>query len=168
MSTTTTARPRSTKKYKALIAAGLDDSAALGVMGVSLEAAEPVVEPEIDPRITSLVEAGFKPEQAAQIVAEQDAGSSKKKSKKAKKAKADAPAELSPKERAEALVAERGLTFTRGRVYVTSQVIEAQARVMKTGAPEVVQTSGVGHINAVLIYREDSGDVAVQNLRKPV
>ena len=127
MSTNT--RIRSTKKYKALIAADFSDDDAMKILAPEAKA---------------------------------------KKKGKGKKAKAQAPAELTAKQVAEALVAQRGLAFTRGRVYTNGPIIEAQVRVLKTGTPEVVQTSGVGRIVAVLIYREDSGDVAVQNLAKPV
>lgn len=174
MSTTT--RPRATKKYKALIAAGLNDNEALGVLGITPEQAD--VEVVVDPRIEALKDGGFTEEQALQILTDQDAGTKVKGKKKGKKAKVTAAikaeaaevlaASLSPKQRAEALVAERGLAFTRGRVYVTGELIEAQARVMKTGAPEVGNASGVGRVSAVLIYREESGDVALQNLSKPV
>lgn len=129
MSTTST-RVRSTKKYKALIAADFSDEQALTLLGATAPAPA-------------------------------------KKAKGKKKAKAQAP-ELTAKQQGEALVAKRGLAFTRGRVYVNGSIIEAQVRVLKTGTPEVVTTSGVGRIVAVLVYREDSGDVAVQNLAQPV
>jgi len=169
MSTTTITRPRSTKKYKALIAAGLSDSDALLTMGVS----EAPVVTEVDNRVATLVSGGFTQEQAEQIVRDQDAGAKPakkgKKGKKAKAAKVTAPAELTAKERAEALVAEKGLTFTRGRIYSPAdRLAEAIVRVAKTNSPEIVTSSGVGHVAALLVYREDSGDVAVQNLKKPV
>lgn len=163
MSTTT--RPRATKKYKALIAAGVNDAEALNILGVTVEQAGP----EVDPRIATLIQDGlFTVEQAERIIAGD--GSTKKKGKKGKgkKAKAEAPVELTPKQVAEALVAERGMTFARGRVYVTPAIIEALARVTKNGKAEVVQASGVGRVAAVLVYKETSGDVAVQNLAKPV
>ncbi|NUS02007.1 MAG: hypothetical protein HOV97_05520 [Nonomuraea sp.] len=169
----TSTRPRATKRYKALIAAGLSDTDALGVMGVSEAEAQ-----EVDPRLAGLIHGGFTEEQARKILGDQDAApKGKKGKKKGKKAKASAAikaevaevvaASMSPKERAEALVAEKGLTFTRGRVYVTPTMIEALARVTKTGKAEIVQASGVGRTTAVLIYKEESGDVAVQNLMKP-
>ena len=97
---------------------------------------------------------------------------SEKKAKKAHKRLAaqvveEAPAK-SAKEAAKEEVAEfvssQGFSFTRGRVYVTGTVIEAQARVLRTGKAEIVRTSGVGRTKAVLVTREESGDVALQNL----
>lgn len=175
MSSTTITRPKATKKYRALIAAGVSEADALDVLGFSTPAPAPV-----DDRLAGLIEGGFTEEQARKILGDQDASSkpSKKgKGKKGKKAKASAAvkaevaevvaASMSPKERAEALVAQNGLTFTRGRVYVTPDMIEALVRVTKTGKPEVVSASGVGRVAAVLVYKEDSGDVAVQNLSQP-
>lgn len=49
-------------------------------------------------------------------------------------------------------------------MYLTLDTIEAAVRVRKTGSPELIRSSGVGHTKAVLLYREDSGDVAAQNL----
>lgn len=97
-------------------------------------------------------------------------GKKSKGKKKGKKAKSRVKAQaetLSDKDRAEALVAQQGMAFTRGRVYSTPAIVEAQVRVLKTGRPEVVPTSGVGHIAAVLLYRETSGDCVIQNLKKP-
>lgn len=125
---------------------------------------------EVSPSMQALVDAGlFTAEQAERLDASQ-AKPKKGKGKKAKKGKGKArtTADLTPKQAGEALVAQRGLSFTRGRVYSNSDIIEAQVRVLKTGKPEVVSTSGVGRIAAVLIYRETSGDVALQNLVKPV
>lgn len=166
---TTVKRPKATKKFRTLIAMGVSEQDALEIIGAA---------PNVDSRLAGLVDGGFTEAQARKILEDQDAKASKKgKGKKGKKAKASAAikaevaevvaASMTPKQRAEALVAERGLSFTRGRVYVTGALIEAQARVMKTGAPEVVQASGVGRVSDVLVYREESGDVALQNLNKP-
>lgn len=173
----TISRPKATKKYKALIAAGVSESDALDIMGVA--PAQPA-EPAVDERLAGLIDGGFTEEQATKILADRDAQAKpakKGKGKKGKKAKASAAikaevaevvaASMSPKERAEALVAQNGLTFTRGRVYVTPAIIEALVRVTKTGKPEVITASGVGRVAAVLVYKEESGDVAVQNLSQP-
>jgi len=170
----TISRPKATKKYKALIAAGVSESDALDILGGK----EPA--PAADDALAGLVAGGFTEEQATKILADRDAQAKpakKGKGKKGKKAKASAAikaevaevvaASMSPKERAEALVAQNGLTFTRGRVYVTPAIIEALVRVTKTGKPEVITASGVGRVAAVLVYKEESGDVAVQNLSQP-
>lgn len=159
---TTNTRPRSTKKFKALIAAGLSETDAFAVMGVDGNMPNDA-EPDA---LTQLVDAGFTQDEAAKILADRDTGKGKK--KKGKKAKAQAPEALTPKQEAEALVASKGLTFTRGRVYGGASLAEALVRVMKTGSAEIVTSSGVGRVSAVLVYRETSGDVAMQNLSKPV
>jgi hypothetical protein len=164
--------PRATKKYKALIAAEFSDGEALNFLasqGVDVSHVQPKDDATND-ALDALVKAGFTPEQAEQLNASQPAkkGKKDKKRKKAKAAKAPAPEALTAKQEGEALVAQRGFSFSRGRVYSTMETIEAQVRVLKTGKPEVVSTSGVGRVVAVLIYREESGDVAVQNLAKPV
>lgn len=68
------------------------------------------------------------------------------------------------KERAEELREKQGFTYAKGRVYGGPTLAEAIVRVHKTGKPEIVASSGVGRTKAVLVYREDSGDVAQQNL----
>jgi len=67
----------------------------------------------------------------------------------------------------EVLVAKAGLTPVRGRVYVTGAVIEAQARVLKTGKPEVVRNTGTHRTKGVLVYRHDKDTAALQNLGEP-
>lgn len=173
--TVTRTNPRGTKRYKALRAADFTDTQALDIMGDTTtkrrdEAPALAAEVEVDPRVTQLVDGGFSPEQAERLVADQDGPAKKKGKKKGKKAKSRVKAQaetLSDKDRAEALVAQQGMAFTRGRVYSTPAIVEAQVRVLKTGRPEVVPTSGVGHIAAVLLYRETSGDCVIQNLKKP-
>lgn len=166
-SNTSTTRPRATKAFKALIAAGFDDAEALNVLGVQAE-------PEVDPRIATLVAGGFTAEQAEAIIAGKDGakGGNKGKGKKGKKAKAEPEAEAAPeltnKQIAEALVASQGLAFTRGRVYGGVNLAEAIVTVHRTGEPTIVPASGAGRVAAVLVYREASGDVAQQNLMKPV
>jgi len=85
-----------------------------------------------------------------------------------KTAKVTEPASLTSKEKGETLVAQQGLTFTKGRVYGGPSLAEAIVRVHKTGKPEVVKSSGVGRTKAVLVYKEESGDIAQQNLCEPV
>ena len=164
-----TTRPRATKQYKALMAIpGLTDERALEILGVTAPA-----EPEVDSRLAGLIAGGFTEEQATKILADQDGGTTTKAERKAaKKAKhetvAEPATELTDKQRAEALVAQQGLAFTKGRVYASPTLAEAIVRVHKGAGPEVIKASGVGRTAAVLVYREDSGDVALQNLAKPV
>lgn len=139
----TTTRVRSTKAYKDLLAAGLSDKKALKALGRT--------------DVTPLAK-GTKTK--ARVAVELPLG--KKGGKKAKATKAEPEAKPSKEER---LVAKAGKAFTRGRTYSNPAIIEAQVRVHKTGKPEVVPTSGVGRISAVLITRTESGDVAVQNLQ---
>lgn len=153
---TTVKNVKRTKQYKAFIAAGLNEDAAIAayntVNGIESE-------PTVDPRIQLLIEGGLTQEQAVKVLADNDAAEAEK-----------APEEpvQTAKEQQEALVASRGLAFTKGRVYVTPSIIEAQVRVLKTGSPEIVQGSGQGRVHSVLIFRTDSGDAAIQNLVKPV
>ena len=134
--------PTRTKVYKALFAAIGDRDAALAAYHALNEAAPtPVDEPT--PEVEAKVE------------------EPKKKGKKGKKAKAK---KLTAQETLEAFVATRGFEFTRGRVYVTPQIVEACVRVLKTGRTEVATTSGKGRIDAVVVFATESGDVAVQNL----
>ena len=65
------------------------------------------------------------------------------------------------------LVEKKGYAFTSCRVYVNMSIVEATVRVLKTGKPEIITSSGVGRTKAVLIQRMESGDVSVQNLTKP-
>ena len=146
------AAAKRTKKYQALITtAGLAEDRALRiVMGQDAPVTDPLA-----PRINALVEAGFTEDEARQLLAEQPAEPTPQK----------AEPEVSV---AEALVAQHGLTFTKGRVYGGVTLAEAIVRVSKTGTPEIVASSGVGRTAAVLVNRESSGDVSVQNLRRPV
>lgn len=155
-------RVRSTKKYKALIALGMDDERALVQLGHV--AAAPV-----DPRLANLVAGGFSEEEAAQVLASLDAEKGAPAPVLAL-VPAPAPEPVKPPtaaEVADALVAGRGFVHTTGRVYSNAAIIEAQARVLKTGTPEVVASSGTGRTKAVVIFRMDNGDVAVQNLKAP-
>lgn len=111
--------------------------------------------PEVDPRVQQLVAAGFSVDEANQALAEAPEPVEAPKPK---------PAPKSSKERAEELVEKRGFTYAKGRVYGGPTLAEAIVRAYKTGKPEIVASSGVGRTKAVLVYREDSGDVAQQNL----
>lgn len=152
---TTIVRPRSTKKYQTLIHLGYSDEQALKVLA-EIGVIEPEPLPEF-PVVQQLVASGeFTLEEAQTLVASLSPDQP-----------VHTPAPLTPKQQAEALVEKAGLGYTKGRVYVNGAVLEAATRVLKTGTPEVTATSGVGHIAAVLVYREESGDVAIQNLSKP-
>ena len=142
---------RRSNKYIALVEQlGLTDTAALAVLGHT-------VEPKADPRLAELVEAGFTPEEAAELLEDTD-------TEPDTEPEPEPEPELTSKERADALVAEHDLTFTRGRVYLSRDAIEAQVRVFKTGTPEIVATSGVGRAKAVVFYLSESGDLAAQHL----
>lgn len=143
------ANVKNTKKYKGLLAAGFTEEQALSFLS-----------PAQDPKVAALVAAGFDVEQATRLAAGQystPAGVG-----------AVLAAPVTSKDKADALVAQAGYAHTKGRVYVTGAILEAAARVIKGGEPEVVQTSGVGRTKAVVIFREDSGDAAIQNLVVPV
>lgn len=159
------AAARRTTKYKALVAViNLDtpaavDAAALKILGVEL----PVAEPEPDPNaeaLAGLIAAGFDEAEAQEILTSVGTEEATALAAPAKVA----PRPQSSKDQAEALVAESDLTFTKGRVYLTPDSIEAAVRVRRTGHPEIITSSGVGRTKAVVLFREDSGDVAAQNL----
>jgi hypothetical protein len=127
---------KATKKYKALIAVGLSPEQAMKALSP-----EPVKD---DPR-AQLIAAGFTPEQADGILG----------------ASGDTADEVSE---ADALVEASPYKFAKGRVYVNSSIVEGVVRAIKTGKPEIVTTSGTGRTKAVLLVRQDSGDVSIQNL----
>lgn len=162
MTTTTAPKLKSdaqiarTKKYQALIAVGLSPEDAAKRYREVVEGIAP--EPTIDP-IAELVAAGFTEEDARKIVS---AGAVAE-----PEATVTAPVKKTSQELGEALVEQHGLAFTKGRVYVTPDIIEAAVRVRKTASPEVVTSSGVGRTAAVLVFKTDGGDVAIQNLAKP-
>lgn len=82
-----------------------------------------------------------------------------------------APAKAEPvtsKAQADVLVTQQGLAHAKGRVYLTGAMLEAGARVLKNGTPEIIASSGAGRTTHVLIFRTDGGDLAAQNLYKPV
>lgn len=143
-----------TKKYAALITtAGLSEERALSVL-LGKEVAYPMAD-----RIAALVEAGFDEAEARALLAENHDDHDEP---------ASSPKTESEVSLTEALVAQHGLTFTKGRVYGGVALAEAIVRVSKTGSPEVIASSGVGRTAALLVNREASGDVSIQNLRRPV
>lgn len=149
---TTIVRPRSTKKYHALIAIGYTDEQALKALA-NLGITEPEPLPEF-PVVQQLVASGeFTKEEAEALVASLSPDQP-----------VHTPAPLTPKQQAEALVEKSGLGYAKGRVYVNGDVLEAATRVLKTGTPEIAKTSGVGRVVALLVYKEESGDVALQSL----
>lgn len=76
------------------------------------------------------------------------------------------PETLTSKQQADVLIEESPFTHTTGRVYISGAMIEASARVLNTGAPEIVKTPVTGkRTAAVAIWRQDEHSVAVQNLR---
>lgn len=146
------ASTKRTKKYAGLINIGLTEDAALAQLGVGV--AE-------DTRVADLVAAGFSQVEAEGIVGTTTDG--------AMSAVTTPASPLTNKDLGDALVAQHGLAFTRGRVYVTPSILEAAVRTLKGGGAEIVATSGVGRSVAVLVFKvEESGDVALQNLAKPV
>lgn len=79
-------------------------------------------------------------------------------------AKEEAP--LTSKQQADVLVEESPFTHTSGRVYLSGAMVEAAARVAKTGAPELVKTPVTGkRTAAVVLWKQADDSVAVQNLR---
>lgn len=165
---------RRSKKYKALIETlKLSDPAALAVLGYTVEPAEP----EVDPRVTRLIETGaFSLAEAEEAVRASETAPEEAPTDEPAEAD-EAPAEpeqatsggdveLTSEQVGNGLVEAQGLTFTKGRVYLTADAVEAMVRVRKTGSPEIIQSSGVGRTKAVLFFRMDSGDVAAQNLTK--
>jgi hypothetical protein len=166
----TVAGARRSKKYKVLTQDpqfNLSDVAALAVLGFTVDA---VPEPEVDPDVARLVETGaFTPEEAEAAIREVKAMSPEPATPTEDEPAPEPTApkvELTSEEKGDALVAEHGLKFTRGRVYLTADDIEAAVRVRKTGSPEIVQSSGVGHTKAILFFGTPSGAVAAQNLTK--
>ena len=153
------AATKRTNKFKALVdpaVGGLTEAQAIAVLHPDL-AAKTTPEP-VDPQaaaVAELVKAGFTETDARRILGQA----------------ADpevAETVETVQDLGEALVAQRGLAFSKGRVYVNGSIAEAIVRVLKGGGPEVVDSSGVGRVAAVLVSRQESGDVSVQNLRRPV
>jgi len=163
----TTVRVRSTTRYRSLKSLGMTDEQVLAALGVD-EFGQPV---EVD--LDKPAAKGKKGKKAKgkkakvdltkKVTLEKGKGKAKGKNNGKAKAKKAKPAE--PELTAgEALVAKHGLSFARGRVYINATTIEAQARVLKTGTPQIVESSTKGR--AVLVERTETGDVLVQNLFK--
>jgi hypothetical protein len=155
--------------YKALLADGVTERKALKRLGVVK------VKPVTDPATTvaALIATGLYSETEAQAVVSGQfftpTATVTALGKSAKKAKKDVEPEpeATSKTAADALVAQSGYAHGRGRVYVNAAIVEGIVRCLKTGSPEIINTSGVGRVPAVVIFREDSGDCALHNLYKP-
>ena len=133
---------RRTKAFKTLLAVGFsEDEAVHKLSKLAKDKETPVTDP-----LTTLVEGGFTPEDAAKILG------------------VEVKTDKTVRELFDEKVEAAGFSFARGRIYANPDVAEAIIRVHKTGSPEVVQTSGVGHTKAVALFLEESGDVSVQNL----
>ena len=145
MSATITKSIRANAQFQALASVLGSDEKALE----AFNRIQPPAEAEVDARVQPLLDAGFTPEQVEAALAE-----------------GELEVEVPPteKDKAEALVAERGFTYTKGRVYCTPLLADAIKRVHGGKDAEIVPSSGVGRTKAVLVYREESGDVALQNL----
>lgn len=74
------------------------------------------------------------------------------------------PAPTSTKETVDALIADKGFVPVRGRVYATGAVLEAGARVLKGGSPQIVNLPGDHRVRAVAVYPASDETVAFQNL----
>lgn len=153
----TVKNPRATKKFKGLVAVlGSDALAVVAWNNTNPDTLIDVAPVEVDPRIAKLVASGFNEAQAKEALATADNTDT---------TAAPLPEEpLTSHEQGEVLVAKEGLVPVRGRVYVGPGLIEAQARCLKTGKPEVVRNPGQHRTKAVLVYRLDDGkSVALQN-----
>lgn len=158
---------KQSKKFKALVALlNGDEKAAIQQWNIIEPTKAIPVEAEVDPRVAELVKAGFTQEQAEHAVGLTTA-TPVPSTQPTQSAQAVA-VPLTSKETADGLVAKAGLVHTRGRVYVTPEIIEAQVRVFKTGKPEIVKNGGNHHTKAVVLFRtDDESAVAVQNLGQP-
>jgi hypothetical protein len=148
---------RRTEKFKACITAKVDPDLAVKALDPELHAAlHPVEADPLTAQVAALVAANFTEAEARRLLG----GTATEVT--------PAEAAVAVKDEAEALVAAKGLAFTKGRVYVTGSILEAAARVLKGKKPEIVASSGVGRTSAVLVFCLPSGDAAIQNLHKPV
>lgn len=138
---------KATREYQVLLS--VLGSEELALAGYRRAIAEPEATPEVTDPVAALVATGMSVEQAERALGLDVA--------------ATPPAPLTSKERGEALKEAQGFSPLRGRVYVTSEVLAAAARVQASGDPEIVATSGAGRTKAVLLVREESGDVSIQN-----
>lgn len=153
---TTTNLPRgatSTKKFKALLALGMDKDQAAKVyqqtvLGI---AAEPVEANEPGP-IAQLVAAGFTQDEAEHMLAEGQSPEPQ-------------PVVAAGLDPIAALIAKHGFDFAKGRVYLGADAIEAAVRVRRTGTPELIASArATTRPRAVVVYQGENGEVIVQNL----
>lgn len=167
MSTTTTTvrKPRATKAFKQLLDFLGSDAAAVAQWNkvhpdnqIPVEGTTTVVAADpLTPEARALVEAG--------LITEEDALAVIGGAPAATEAPAAPPAPATSKDLGDVLVAEQGFVFSKGRVYTTPTLIEAQVRVFKTGKPEIVDVEGSRRTKGVLVFRTDDGaSVALQNL----
>lgn len=138
-------------QYKALLALLGDEDKALESFQ---RLTATVAEPKVDPAMQTLIDAGFTPEQIAAAMSD------------------DTPPVAEPEvvvEPHEELREQQGFDFAKGRVYAGAELAEAIVTVTKTGKPRIVTGRTVNErTKAVLVYRLESGDVALQNLIKSV
>lgn len=76
----------------------------------------------------------------------------------------EAAEDRTAKEQIDAAIADAGFAPVRGRVYGDGSLLEAGARVLKTGRTEIVRLAGDHRIQAVCVFRAESGSFAFQNL----
>jgi hypothetical protein len=155
----TVKNPRATKKFKGLVALLEDEDRAVIAWNASnpdnLIPVADTTEPSAE--VAKLMKAGFKREEAETALAAAATTDTT-----AAPETVEAP--LTSSEQGEVLAAKAGLIPVRGRVYSHPALIEAQARVLKTGTPELVQQPGEHRTKAVLVYRLDDGKgLALQN-----
>ena len=154
-----------TKKGKALLAVFDGNKAAAARSWNTANPDEPIDDKgfrveasaeEENPKLQQLLDAGFTREVALAALSDVAETSEVE----------DAPAgPLSSQDKSQVQVAKRGLVYVKGRVYARFNLLEAQARVLKTGKPEIVDVPGDHRTRAVAIYRLDDGEtVALQNL----
>lgn len=155
---TTIKNPRATKKFKALLAVLNDEDMAVTAWNDAHPDNRIAVEGEVkvSAEVAKLVEAGFTKEQAVAALAA---------ASKTDTSAAPEPEEpLTSHEQGEVLAAKAGLVPVRGRVYASAGLIEAQARVLRSGKPELVQSPGEHRTKGVLVYRmDDAKTIALQN-----
>ena len=75
-----------------------------------------------------------------------------------------AEAPKTAKELVDDAIAEAGFSPVRGRVYGNGSLLEAGARVLKTGSTEIVRLGGDFRVKAVCVFKTEAGSVAFQNL----
>lgn len=113
---------------------------------------------ETKSELQQLLDAGFSQEEAEKAL-----GAEVKAEPEAKPVSLAKPEET-PKERLARQVDQAGLTFTKGRVYINKAILEGAARSLRNGKAQIVEASGNGRVSHVLVVKEESGDVSIQNL----